>query len=88
MILSDEYGVPVVVSTHSPANTYVNKLKSLGFYWVVLPRLMWLGLTNDAHCGTMVDRTSRPAAMPQVECNDVDAWRLLEIRLGECADEV
>ncbi len=87
MILSDEYGTPVVVDTHSPANAYVNKLKSIGFYWVVLPRLMWLGLTTDPNCDTMVSHTPRPTAMPHVECTDVDAWRLLEIRAQECASE-
>lgn len=85
MILSDEYGVPVVVNTHSPANTYVNKLKSLGFSWIVLPRLMWLGLTNDPTCGTMVSRDHPPLAMPFVECEAADAWRLLHIRMEECA---
>lgn len=89
MIVSDEYGVPVVVLASSPANTYINLLKRRGFGWVVLQRKLFLGLTTPAECGTMEvthveqnpPRTLPPGA---TDLPVSDQWALLHLRMLDC----
>ena len=81
-MISDEYGVPVMLTTNSPLNTEVNFLKRQGFSWVVLPRRAFLGLTNPLNYA-IVDSHVAPRAMP-IEGTPADLWALLHIRLQDC----
>lgn len=90
-MISDEYGIPVLVTAKSPANTYVNKLKRRGFDWIVLPRRVFLGLTTPEECGTMVDTSTEqrpPRAIPTGAANvgTLGQWALLRIRLADCLE--
>ena len=84
-MISDEYGVPVLVLAKSPANTYVNLLKRRGFHWIVLPRRVFLGLTNPQDCA-IIDvhvEQSPPRTVPN-GATDIpvsDQWALLHLRM-------
>ena len=88
VLLSDEYGVPVMVTPKSPANAYVNLLKRRHFAWIVLPRRVYLGLTTPAECGIMDVHMEQdpPRAYPQgaADVTSSDKWALLHVRMQEC----
>ena len=87
-MISDEYGVPVMVAPKSPANVYVNLLKRRHFAWIVLPRRVYLGLTTPAECGIMDVHMEQnpPRAYPQgaADVTSSDKWALLHVRMQEC----
>ena len=90
MIISDEYGVPVMVTAHSPANTYVNALKRRGFGWIVLQRKLFLGLTTPEECDTIdfhVEQ-SPPRTVPPgaADVPSSEQWALLHLRMRDCME--
>ena len=93
MLISDEYGVPVMVQAGSPANAYVNTLKRYGFGWIVLRRKLFLGLTTIETCAIIDERvnapqmeqTHPPRTLPPGATGTLpDLWALLHLRLIDC----
>ena len=94
-MISDEYGVPVLVTAHSPANSYINLLKRRGFTWIVLQRKLFLGLTTPADYATMdvsvnalsTEQTHPPRTLPPGATGTLpELWALLRIRLFDCIE--
>lgn len=88
MIISDEFGVPVVVQTNSPCRKAVNELKRKHFDWVVLPRRALLGLTEPTKDAIMKVHTEQgpPRAIPTSAIDHPESWDLLRMRLLECIE--
>lgn len=85
LLVTDEFGVEVLVTSKSPANKAVLHLKAHGYRWIILPRRYYIkqDLTIDPEYGKIVIFAKAP-----FEASLDDTLTLMDERLRECLYQV
>ena len=85
-MITDEYGVRVTMDKDAPANAAINKLKSRGFVWIVLPRHYLL--TGSLECDIIPRREGKIPTVPESISSLSNVWEFVDERLNECVQIV
>lgn len=85
-VITDEYGVRVSMDKDAPANAAINKLKSRGFVWIVLPRRYLL--TGSLERGIMRGREGKIPTVPESISSLSNVWEYVDERMEECVQIV
>ena len=81
-MITDECGVLVSMDKNAPANKAINKLKSRGFVWIVLPRHYLL--TGEWECDIIPRREGKVPTVPESISSLSNVWEWVDERMEEC----